>query len=253
MSHKNKTSNGFAWQLLLVTGLLLFSALIYLLHFIIFNDAKYIAKYLIGHVGFVPLEVLLASFVIHKLLDYHEKRSMLKKLNMVIGVFFSEFGSDILRNLTDQMQPKVPEIIKISEFSRLDKAEIKEFKKSVPNISPNFELDTSDWLSLKVFLKEKRNFLLMLLENPNLLEHQVFTDALWAILHVNEELEARESLADLPESDVTHLKGDLKRAYTMILSQWLTYMEHLKSDYPHLYSLAVRTNPFMEKTSAIVK
>ncbi len=41
-----------------------------------------------------------------------------------------------------------------------------------------------------------------------------------------------------------HLSGDIRRAYSILITEWLAYMKHLKSDYPYLFSLAVRTNPF---------
>ena len=55
--------------------------------------------------------------------------------------------------------------------------------------------------------------MLRLLENPNLMEHERFTDLLWAVLHVEEELEARTSLADLWPADEAHLELDVRRAY----------------------------------------
>lgn len=40
------------------------------------------------------------------------------------------------------------------------------------------------------------------------------------------------------------LGGDIRRTYSRIVLEWLHYMEHLKEDYPYLFSLAMRTNPF---------
>jgi hypothetical protein len=37
---------------------------------------------------------------------------------------------------------------------------------------------------------------------------------------------------------------DIRRAYHLLLREWLGYMAHLHADYPYLFSLAVRTNPF---------
>lgn len=96
---------------------------------------------------------------------------------------------------------------------------------------------------LKGFLVARRNFMLGLLENPNLLEHDGFTELLWAVFHLLEELQAREKLTGLHEADLDHLSGDIRRAYTHLLKQWVTYLQHLKSDYPYLFSLAVRNNP----------
>lgn len=85
--------------------------------------------------------------------------------------------------------------------------------------------------------------MLTLMENPNLLEHAAFTDLLWAVFHLIEELQARQSLERLPESDLDHLSGDLKRVVNHLLTEWLSYMWHLRTEYPYLYSLAVRMNP----------
>jgi hypothetical protein len=109
-----------------------------------------------------------------------------------------------------------------------------------------------DLIKLKNILIQKREFILMLLENPNLLEHDAFTDLLWAATHLSEELEARPSLVDLPDSDLEHLAGDIRRLYDHLVSEWLDYIEHLKEKYPFLFSLVLRTHPFQECQSALV-
>ena len=106
--------------------------------------------------------------------------------------------------------------------------------------------------SLRDFLIEKHPVLVRLLENPNLLENQKFTDLLWAVFHVSEELGFRESLDNLPSSDINHLKNDLRRAYSKIITEWMLYTEHLKQSYPFLFSLAARINPLNPKASPIV-
>ena len=106
------------------------------------------------------------------------------------------------------------------------------------------DIKKGDIGKLKSLLIAKRGFLLNLLENPNLLEHEKFTNLLWAVFHLTEELSARNELINIPESDAEHLANDIKRAYRLLLLQWLAYMQHLKNDYPYLFSLAMRTNPF---------
>ena len=69
------------------------------------------------------------------------------------------------------------------------------------NIQGKADSRRLDMEKLKAFLVAKRPFLLALLENPNLLEHNRFTDMLWAVMHLTEELGVREQLADLPETD----------------------------------------------------
>ena len=82
-----------------------------------------------------------------------------------------------------------------------------------------------------------------MLGNQSLLEHEQFSDLLWATTHVAEELEARADLSALTRPDAAHLAGDVKRAYLLLGEVWIEYLQHLQANYPYLFSLAVRTNP----------
>jgi hypothetical protein len=106
---------------------------------------------------------------------------------------------------------------------------------------------------LKGFLVSKRDFLLRLLENPALLEHETFTELLRSVFHFSEELERREKVTGLPDSDYEHLAVDVNRAYTLLVQQWLDYVKYLKDNYPYLFSLAMRTNPFDQTASPFVR
>jgi hypothetical protein len=50
-----------------------------------------------------------------------------------------------------------------------------------------------------------------------------------------------------------HVANDLKRAYVLLLSQWITYVKHLKTAYPFIFSLVIRTNPFDPEASPEIK
>jgi len=52
---------------------------------------------------------------------------------------------------------------------------------------------------------------------------------------------------------IHHILGDIKRAYCLLVREWLAHMEHLKNDYPYLFSLAVRMNPFDPNASPQVQ
>jgi hypothetical protein len=195
----------------------------------------------------------MVTLIIHKLLTVREKRSMLKKLNMVIGSFFSEVGTHLLKTLSTfdrQSKDLIKDLVVDPNWSDADFAKA---HKILIKYDFNIESKSGDLNGLKGFLSGKRNFLLRLLENPNLLEHDTFTDLLWAIFHLTEELIHRRDVNELPVTDYGHLSGDIKRAYSALMSEWLDYMKHLKHDYPYLFSLAVRTNPFNINASVEVK
>ena len=54
--------------------------------------------------------------------------------------------------------------------------------------------------------------------------------------HLMEELEKREDVKHLPPTDYQHLSGDTVRVYSLMTQEWLQYMEHLKNNYPYLFS-----------------
>lgn len=187
------------------------------------------------------------------LLEKREKKVRIQKVNMVIGVFFSEIGTKLL-SLFSQLDPNLEEIrsqlVVRNAWSEKEFAEVKSRIKTHPyRIDPQ---RLNPGLLLPV-LREKSNFLLRLWENPNLLEHESFTELLRAVFHLKEELLSREDLSNLPESDMAHLAGDVNRAYGHMVVQWMDYMKYLKETYPYLFSHALRTNPFDRDASPIVK
>lgn len=86
-----------------------------------------------------------------------------------------------------------------------------------------------------------------------MLEHEEFSELLWAVTHLAEERAPRESLDDIPSPDRIHITGDVKRVYTLLVHAWLEYLQHLQLRYPYLFSLAVRTNPLNPRAEAEVK
>jgi len=95
--------------------------------------------------------------------------------------------------------------------------------------------------------------MLRLFEDPYLLEHQSFTGLLRAVLHLKEELLHQESLEELSAEEYKHLSGDIRRVYILLVHEWLDYMKYLKKNYPYLFSLAIRTNPFDKNASVVLK
>lgn len=237
--------NKFWRNRLILAGILIaLSALVYTIHFLIFHDAHHIFIYLIGDVGFVFIEVLLVSLIIHQILSERERRAMLSKLNMVIGAFYSEAGTELLKFFANF--DKNPD--HISTHLVVDKQWTDEHFEKVRSLIEkreyNLEIDRGNLKQLRDFIVKKREFLLRLLENPNLLEHESFTQLLWAVFHLAEELSHREDIENLSDSDCEHLAGDITRSYRLVLREWVSYMQHLKNNYPYLFSLAMRTNPF---------
>ena len=244
--------NRIKWQIILGLLLVAVSVILYYIQIRIFQTPRDTYFYLFQDLAFIPVQVLLVTLILNQLLNVREKLSMLNKLNMVIGTFFSEVGTTLLKSFaafdqnTDTFRGEL--------LMRTDWTD-QQFAAAVKRVRSNdFKIQHtgSDLEALKTFLSGKRNFLLGLLENPNLLEHETFTELLWSVFHLSEELAVRADLQHLPVADGIHIAGDIRRAYTILIVEWLSYMKHLKYDYPYLFSFAVRTNPFDPNASPII-
>ncbi len=240
------------WEILFAAFLLVASAAMSLVHFLLFRDARSLFFYLLLDVVFIPIQVLAVSLILDNLLARREKRGLLKKLNMVIGAFYSEVGTRLLGRLARYL-PDFEELQReIRPTGAWSAKEFDGLARLVAGREIRLDAGRSPLEELKEFLSERQDFILRLLENSTLLEHDSFAELLWALLHVAEELEARPRLEGLPAADLAHLSSDLTRAYTHLLREWIAYLRHLKEDYPYLFSLAVRTNPFDPGASAVV-
>lgn len=242
-----------SWKVLVGILLISLTVVFHYIHYLIFRDAHHVFIYMLGDIAFLPFEVLLVTFIIERLLHDREKKSLLKKMNMLIGAFYSEVGTTLMRYFKDFVQDMSCMGSDLMIKTSWSDKDFINARKSVVCAKTGIDSGKGRLKELKGFLEGKRSFLLSLLANPNMLEHDSFTNLLWAVFHLSEELSARENLEGLPASDYEHLSGDIERVYMQLFSEWLAYMQHLKHNYPYLYSLATRTNPMNPEANPVVR
>ena len=241
-----------SWRMRIALALVLSSIALGMLHATIFGDPGTLLFYLALDVVFVPVQVLIVTFIIESFLSQREKQSLMKKMNMCIGAFFSEVGYSLMAKMGSTCVDFSTLEQRLAVDGRWDKKEYSTAADFIAEYECRFDSPAEHLEDLQRFLQAKRRFILGLLQNPNLLEHDRFTDLLWAVCHLTEELDARTDLSALPASDLDHLEGDIQRAFGRLVREWLSYMQHLKESYPYIYSLALRTNPFKPQASPIV-
>ncbi len=230
-------------------GLITLSALTFYFQIRIFHSERDTFFYLLQDLAFVPIQILLVTLIVDQVMRSREKTAMLNKLNMVIGAFFSEAGASLLKAFSDfdhHIDRIRPDLLVNADW---DDRRFDRLVTAMQTYDCRIDVQKGDLGALKIFLNEKRGFFLRLLENQGLLEHETFTELLWAVFHLTEELGARTEVALLSDTDQEHLAIDIRRAYVTLISEWLCYMKHLKKEYPYLFSLAARTNPFDENAA----
>lgn len=235
-----------SWPVIwIIAALLGASGIFYVIDFALYADLRNtMGFYTVLDIAFIPLNVLIVGLFINRLLASRERAELLHKMNMVVGAFFSQAGNHLIGSLSrfdGDVDSDRPHLLFNAHWTAVD---FREHRQAVCVERHSMDLDRSDLEGLRADLESQRSFILGLLQNGNLLEHASFTDALWAISHLGEELSARADLSTLTAGDRAHLELDMSRAYGRLLGEWLGYACHLKADYPYLYSFAVRTNPF---------
>jgi hypothetical protein len=241
------------WKLIVGVALVTLTLLLMTIHLELFQDSHYLFTYLLADLAFIPVEVLCVTLIIDSMLTSRERQQRMEKLNMVIGIFFSRVGTPLIGRFVkaDSGTRPLEGLVAAGPDWTPDR-----FRAAHAGLAAGkCTIDPAlvDLALMRDFLLGNEDFLLRIVENPMVFEHESFTDLILAVTHLAEELKARDDLSRLPPSDVTHLRGDMERAYARLVPEWLKYMEYLRSHYPYLFSLAMRTNPFDEKADVVVK
>ena len=182
-----------SWELRFGILLIILSIVLYLIHFIVFKDLGDIFHWFLKGLAFLPISILFETLIVNRLLIKRGKIIRLEKLNMLIGIFFSEVGINLLEFFSDWD----PELEKIKEDLIIEtdwtEKEFKDVRSLLKKHKYDIEFKKVDLDNLRSFLIKKHDFLLRLLENPNLLEHESFTNVLRAVFHLSQELKGRKN------------------------------------------------------------
>jgi len=241
------------WELSVVLILLIVTIILNLLHYEFFHDLQHIWLWSFTALAFLPISVLFMTLLIGRLMSAREKALHLDKMNMLIGAFFSNMGTDLLSRFSAWDSDIKYLRDNFGSQDSWNKLNVRGIEKILGRHKFDVSIDRPGLLDLRDFLARKQDFMMRLLENPSLLDHENITNLLRAVFHFNEELAHRSDIASTPDSDMEHLRVDAKRAYALLVREWAVYMNYLKGSYPYLFSLAVRTNPLDRTATPVVK
>ena len=190
--------------LMIGIGLIGLSLFLHYVHYLIFQDLHHTLIFLFADIAFIPMEVFFTTLVIDKLLEKREKEHLRDKLSMLIGVFFSELGTDILNTFVyadDNTEIIAKEALVTKEWN---KNEFKNLEKLVNEYEYDIDIKKVDLIALEKKLNSQKDLVINLITNPMLIEHEEFSDMLMSILHLREELSSRCS-HELEEYEIKHL------------------------------------------------
>ncbi|MEE3490234.1 MAG: hypothetical protein VZR10_05160 [Methanobrevibacter sp.] len=251
-------SKRLSWKAKFSILMVILIIIIYGSNYLVLGDAEHIISYIWTHLGFIPVDILIVAFLLDEIIERKEKEAMLEKLDMLMSTFFSELGNDLIGQLSavNKYDADTQTLKSIKNWDEKDfDAKLDELK----NASIDFQADIApeereEFLeNLRTLLVGKREFIINLINNPNLLEKEEFTGLINAILHLDEELEHRTDLALVNDADFGHLNGDMQRVYNKLVYEWVYYLRYLYKHHPYMIALIIRTNPFDEDADVYVK
>ena len=130
----------FHWQVRFGLALLALSALLFGITCLLTGDLRSIGTWFLQSLAFMPLEVLLVTVILSELLRITERRKLQEKMNVLIGIFFSEAGAKLLQLLLSfdrQTQKLQPDLQLTANWSDRDFAKARTFL-----LAQDFQMDS---------------------------------------------------------------------------------------------------------------
>ena len=215
--------------------LIALSSIMFFIHYLIFGQAINTAYYSLMNLCFIPINSLVVTIMFEKLIDYRAKKDRIEKINMLVGIFFTEVGGKLMHLIIDADKDAKNYITNFEDLNKI--------KKSLYEYDYKVDMNYIDLCTIKNILVEHSNLFVTLISNESILQHQIFTDLLMSVIHLRDEIIFMEKDNGL-ELNINHLENDVIRVYKNISIQWISYLEYLQKSYPFLYNNAIRVNPF---------
>lgn len=215
--------------------LIALSAIMFLIHYLIFGQFLNTVYYSLMNLCFIPINSLVVTLILDRLIDYKTKKERMEKLNMLIGLFFTEVGYNVLHLIVKADRNGKNYIISFNDLNKV--------MNQVQNHNYNINIEDVDLDEIMDVLLENSNLLVNLISNENIIEHEIFTDLLMSVIHLRDEIAFYKTDKN-NMLDFIHIKTDILRVYKNIAIQWVDYLKYLNKFYPFLYDNAIRLNPF---------
>ena len=222
-------------NLLVPSILICLSIIMFLVHYAIFGQLENTIYYSFMSLSFIPINILAVTLVFEKLVERRARLERVSKLNMLVGLFFSDIGFVLLKLIVAGDE-------KIKSLG-LDFNNLKFCRDKLNGHDHQIDFEKINYTELKELVISGRDILSSLISNENILEHETFADLLMSLMHLRDEIIFMEH-KELTQDDWTHIKGDLIRVYKNLTFQWINYLAHLKTFYPYQYNGAIKFNPF---------
>jgi hypothetical protein len=174
------------WTVVLSIILIALSILIFIVKVLVIGDnpESGTLAYIFNALGFLPLNVLFVTLLLSSMLNMRAKREREEKTKMVFTLFFTEIGSELLRTFvaSDKDAQLIRE--KMAVKNTWKHAEFQQAITDADALCRKTSPCAVDFNKMRELLVRKHDFLLRLIENPVLLEHELVSRLLQDLFHL---------------------------------------------------------------------
>lgn len=222
------------------------SLVMYALHYLIFRDLHHLAIFGLHELAFLPLEVILVTLGLDRLVEKTHQEESHSKLSIIETLYFNESGNALLRYLIsfDPDSARLRQLLRVTEQWRAQ--DFIQATRQLKNYAFRLDLERFDFFGLHYHLDQRHEYYRGMLENPALTQSEAFTELIMKIYLLWEALEGHTDLYQLPEEERAYLAELLHEIYRELTEYWLDHVYNHSVHNRFRLHRAVENNPFVE-------
>ena len=217
-----------------VLVLSMISGCIYGLQVLLFHDLRNRELYIMQDLAFIRISIAITTVVVGNIVARRSREIMLhytQELN-VRTMFFSDIGRILMKKINAISEPSIP-VYSGKGMSVQKQQEI------IRSTAAAVHTDRDTYEFIRAFLNEKKQDLITLSGNNNLMDQDDFTQLLGGLFHLLDEFSLRGSFEELSESDISHMNDDFARVLILLGTNLAASAEFQRKHFPDFYQKAI--------------
>ena len=209
------------------------SGCIYGLQVLLFHDLRNTEFYILQDLAFIPISIAITTVVVGNIVARRSREEAAEKAGMLRTMFFSDIGRVLMKKIDAISEPSIPACFG-NGMSVQKQQEI--IRSTV--VTVHTDRDTYEFI--RTFLNEKKQDLITLSGNNNLMDQDDFTQLLGGLFQLLDEFSLRGSYEELGESDISHMNDDFARVLILLGTNLAASAEFQQKHFPDFYQKAIR-------------
>lgn len=215
-----------------VLVLSMISGCIYGLQVLLFHDLRNTEFYIMQDLAFIPISIAITTVVVGNIVARRSREEAAEKAGMLRTMFFSDIGRILMKKINAISEPSIP-VYSGKGMSVQKQQEI------IRSTAVTVHTDRDTYEFIRAFLNEKKQDLITLSGNNNLMDQDDFTQLLGGLFHLLDEFSLRGSYEELSESDISHMNDDFARVLILLGTNLAASAEFQKKHFPDFYQKAI--------------